>query len=175
MPSSRTSRDLTAKHIAEGMRRHSTAAVLFHHALAERLGLGPTDLKCFDLIRERGAMTASEVATVTGLTTGAITGVVGRLENAGYLKRAADPNDGRRQILSPISDSLRQVHAAFTSLHEGLASVLADFNQEEIAAIAEFLDRSTGLLSGQVVAFRADRGAFVAPTQSKTTRQGGRR
>ena len=90
MPSTRPAREQTAKHIAEAMRRHSTAAVLFHHALAERLGLGPTDLKCLDLLRERGVMTASELAAITGLTTGAIAGVVARLETAGYLKRAAD-------------------------------------------------------------------------------------
>ena len=65
-------------------RRHSTATVLFHHAVAERLGLGPTDLKCLDVLRERGEMTGSELVAITGLTNGAITGVVARLERAGY-------------------------------------------------------------------------------------------
>src|SRR5215831_15282404 len=80
-------------------RQHSTAVVLFHHALAERLGLGPTDHKCFDLLRDRGTMTGSELSAITGLTSGAITGVVARLERAGYLRREADPHDGRKQIL----------------------------------------------------------------------------
>ena len=65
------------------MRQYSTAVVLFHHAVAERLGLGPADHKCLDLVRERGVMTGSDLAAITGLTTGAITGVVGRLERAG--------------------------------------------------------------------------------------------
>jgi len=91
-------------------RRHSTAVVLFHHAVAERLGLGPTDHKCLDLLRERGAMAGSDLGAITGLTSGAITGVVARLERAGYLRRDPDPHDGRKQILrlalepSPIQD-----------------------------------------------------------------------
>lgn len=83
------------------VRRHSNAAVLFHHAVAERLGLGSTDHKCLDLLRERGAITGSELAAITGLTSGAITGVVARLERAGYLRREPDPHDGRQQILHP--------------------------------------------------------------------------
>src|SRR5438445_9663072 len=81
------------------IRRRSTATVLFHHAVADRLGLGPTDHKCLDLLREHGALTGSGLAAITGLTSGAITGVVARLERAGFLRRESDSNDGRRQIL----------------------------------------------------------------------------
>src|SRR5260370_4757362 len=77
--------------------RHSCVVVLFHHAVAERLGIGPTDHKCLDLLRERGPMTGSELAALTGLTTGAITGVVARLERAGFLSREPDTHDRRKQ------------------------------------------------------------------------------
>jgi len=76
------------------VRRHSTAAVLFHHTVAEQLCVGPTDLKCLDLVREHGTMTGSRLAAITGLTTGAITGVAARLERAGFLSREPDPEDG---------------------------------------------------------------------------------
>src|SRR6267142_1244555 len=100
MGAARKSRhDLAEEIVGRLVRRHSTAAVLFHHAVAERLGLGPTDLKCLDLLRERGAMTGSDLGAITGLTSGAITGVVARLERAGYLRREPDPHDGRKQIL----------------------------------------------------------------------------
>src|SRR6516162_2668811 len=92
-------RELTEEIVGRLARRHSTAVVLFHHAVAERLGLGPTDHKCLDLLRERAAMTGSELAAITCLTSGAITGVVARLERAGYLHRKPDPHDGRKQIL----------------------------------------------------------------------------
>src|SRR5437870_13882549 len=113
MGAARESRDeLIEEIVGRLVRRHSTAVVLFHHAVAERLGLGPTDHKCLDLLRERGAMTGSELAAITGLTSGAITGVVARLERARYLRREPDPQDGRKQILhltlerSPIQDAI---------------------------------------------------------------------
>src|SRR5258707_10609404 len=106
----KSKRDPVHEIVGRLARRHSTAVVLFHHAVAERLGLGPTDHKCLDLLRERGAMTGSDLGAITGLTSGAITGVVARLERAGYLRREPDPHDGRKQILhlalerSPIQD-----------------------------------------------------------------------
>src|SRR5258707_5857699 len=90
---------LTDEIVGRLVRRHSTAVVLFHHAVAERLGLGPTDHKCLDLLRERGAMACSDLGAITGLTSGAITGVAARLERAGYLRRESVPNDARKQVL----------------------------------------------------------------------------
>jgi DNA-binding MarR family transcriptional regulator len=137
------------------VRRHSTAAVLFHHAVAERLGLGPTDHKCLDLLRERGPMAGSELAAITGLTSGAITGVVARLERAGYLRREPDPHDGRRQILhlalerSPIQDVINP-------LRQDVAAMLEEFDAHQLAAIAEFLARSTDLIYRHAALLRAE-------------------
>ena len=119
MPASRhRRRDLTEQIVGGLARRHSTAAVLFHHAVAERLGLGPTDHKCLDLLRERGAMTGSELAAITGLTTGAITGVVARLERGGYLRREPDPHDRRKQILRPVPERVRDIQNLFDPIRE---------------------------------------------------------
>src|SRR5260370_35360813 len=114
-----------AEEIVERLaRRHSTAVVLCHHVVAERLGLGPTDHKCLDLVHERGAMAGSDLSAITGLTSGAITGVVARLERAGYLRREPDPRDGRKQILrlalgrSPIQDGIAPLRQAVAALLE---------------------------------------------------------
>lgn len=147
------------------MRRLSTAAVLFHHALAERLELGPTDLKCYDLLRERGAMTGSNLAALTGLTTGAITGVVARLECAGFVRRTSDPADGRKQILSPISSSAHDVHALFQRLHGELAAALAPYDVQQLSTIADFLSRTTALLHREIVQLRAE------PVMQESTKQ----
>src|SRR5712691_12922080 len=95
----KSKQELVGEIVGRLARQHSTAVVLFHHAVAERLGLGLTDHKCLDLLRERGAMAGSDLSAITGLTSGAITGVVARLERAGYLCREPDPHDGRKQIL----------------------------------------------------------------------------
>ena len=136
-------------------RRHSTAVVLFHHAVAERLGLGPTDHKCLDLLRERGAMAGSDLCAITGLTSGAITGVVARLERAGYLRREPDPRDGRKQILrlalerSPIQDVI-------DPLRKDVAALLENFDAHQLAAIAEFLARTTDLIYRHAALLRSE-------------------
>jgi DNA-binding MarR family transcriptional regulator len=120
-------------------RRHSTATVLLHTAAAERLGLGPADHKCVDLLRERGPMTSSRLAVLTGLTSGAITGVVARLERAGYLRREPDPDDGRKQILHPVLARIADLDAVFAALRRDIAGLLEEFDDHQLTAIARFL------------------------------------
>src|SRR6266852_1771624 len=82
-------------------REMSAATIMFHQAIADRLGMNITDHKCADILSRTGPITAGELAQRTGLTTGAITGVIDRLEKAGFVCRAKDPSDRRRVILSP--------------------------------------------------------------------------
>ena len=153
------------------MRRLSTAAVLFHHALAEQLGLGPTDLKCYDLLRERGPLTSSDLAALTGLTTGAITGVVARLERAGFVRRAADPGDGRKQILSSIENQTRDIRSLFRRSHEELAAVLGNYDVRQLSTIADFLARTTGLLYRQIAQLRTHHFIRKEPVKESRSRR----
>jgi DNA-binding MarR family transcriptional regulator len=151
----RSKQDLAGEIVGRLARRHSTAVVLFHHVVAERLGLGPTDHKCLDLLRERGAMAGSDLSAITGLTSGAITGVVARLERAGYLRRQPDPRDGRKQVLrlalerSPIQDVI-------APLRKDVAALLENFDTDQLTAIAEFLTRTTDLIYRHAALLRAE-------------------
>ncbi len=151
----KTERELIEEIVRRLARRHSTAVVLFHQALAERLGLGPTDHKCLDLLRDRGAMTGSDLGAITGLTSGAITGVVVRLERAGYVRREPDPHDGRKQILhlalerAPIQDKVEP-------LRKDVAAMLGNFDAHQLAAVAEFMARSTDLAYRHAALLRAE-------------------
>src|SRR5260370_5518041 len=136
-------------------RRHSTAVVLFHHAVAERLGLGPTDHKCLDLLRDRGAMTGSDLSAITGLTSGAITGVVARLEGAGYLRREPDPSDGRKQILH-LALERAHIQDVINPLREDVAALLENFDAHQLTAIAEFLAGTTDLVYRHAALLRAE-------------------
>lgn len=135
-------------------RQHSTATVLFHHTVAERLGLGPTDHKCLDVVRGRQPMTGSELAAITGLTTGAITGVVSRLEQIGYLRRHPDPHDRRKQHLVPIPERVRAIHDVIAPLRNDMAAMLERFDDHQLAAVAEFLARSTEITSHHAALLR---------------------
>src|SRR5215217_2877554 len=88
--------------------RLSTATVLFHAAIADRLGIGATDVKCYSILRQTGPITAGELAERTSLTTGAITGVVDRLERAELVRRERDPHDRRRIVLELVHNAERE-------------------------------------------------------------------
>src|SRR5882762_3188433 len=137
------------------MRRHSTAVVLFHHAVAERLGLGPTDHKCLDLLRERGAMAGSDLGAITGLTSGAITGVVARLERAGYLRREPDTRDGRKQILH-LALKRAHIQDVIDPLRKDVAVLLENFDAHQLTAIAEFLAGTTDLMYRHAALLRGE-------------------
>jgi DNA-binding MarR family transcriptional regulator len=127
-------------------RELSTATILFHQAIADRLGLNPTDHKCLDLLASKGLMTAGELADATSLTTGAITGVVDRLEGAGFVRREDDPNDRRRVILRVIPKGYREIGRLFESLSRAVTDLAAHYDDRELATILDFMSRSSQML-----------------------------
>ena len=85
-------------------RELSTVMVLFHSRVAEQMGLSGTDHKCFELVlRSDGPITAGRIAQLSGLSTGAVTGVIDRLEHRGLVRRVRDPQD-RRKVLVEVAE-----------------------------------------------------------------------
>jgi DNA-binding MarR family transcriptional regulator len=128
--------------LCQAGRQLSTATVMFHQAIADRLGLNPTDHKCADLLILKGPLTAGELADLTGLTTGAITGVIDRLEKAGFVRREEDPGDRRRVIVRTIPNRLREVGRLFESLRAAMAEVSSHYSDRELVAILDFVTRT---------------------------------
>ena len=91
----------------------STATVMFHQAIADRLGLNVTDHKCMDLLLINGPLSAGQLAEMTGLTTGAITAVIDRLEQAGFARREHDFRDRRRVTVQVIPKRCRDIERLF--------------------------------------------------------------
>lgn len=121
----------------------STATVLFHHAVADRLGLNPTDHKCADLIMRHGPLTAGELADVTGLTSGAITGVVDRLEKAGYVKRERDEHDRRKVMIHAQHDPEieRTFMALFASISSAMEKLCDEYSEQDLEMVLDFMGR----------------------------------
>ena len=171
MRSTRKTQHVVAEEIIGRLaRRHSTAVVLFHHAVAERLGLGPTDHKCLDLLRDRGAMAGSDLGAITGLTSGAITGVVARLERAGYLRREPDPHDGRKQILH-LALEREPIQDVIDPLRKDVAVLLENFDTHQLTAIAEFLAGSTDLVYRHAALLRAQTLSAALGVSDERSRQ----
>jgi DNA-binding MarR family transcriptional regulator len=124
----------TIQAIIQKHRDMSTETIMFHQNVADALGLHITDHKCLDLIRQYGAMPAGRLAELTGLTTGAITGIIDRLEKAGYVRRANDPKDRRRTIVEPTQNKKweRKIEAIFIPLHERMHKLLSSYSESEL-------------------------------------------
>jgi DNA-binding MarR family transcriptional regulator len=97
-----------------------------------------------------------ELAAITGLTTGAITGVVARLEKAGFLHREPDPHDRRKQILRPALERIRDIHAAFAPIRKDATALLESFDTHQLTAIAKFLAQMTELAHRHAALLGAD-------------------
>ncbi|HEX4291968.1 MAG TPA: MarR family transcriptional regulator, partial [Trebonia sp.] len=80
-------------------REFSTAIVMFHEAVGRLMGLSAVERKCLDVLRRLGPVTAGTIGEHTGLTTGAVTGLMDRLEKAGYVRRERDPGDRRKVVV----------------------------------------------------------------------------
>jgi DNA-binding MarR family transcriptional regulator len=133
--------------IIEKRREMSTETIMFHQGVADVLGLHITDHKCLDLIRQYGAMPAGRLAELTGLTTGAVTGIIDRLEEAGYVRRANDPKDRRRTIVEPTQNKKweRKIEAIFIPFHERMHKLLSLYSESELAFLLDVLTKSIEL------------------------------
>ncbi len=116
-----------------------------HAAMAERLGLSPSDHKALDLLDRHGPMTAGELAGYTGLTSGAITGMADRLERAGHLRRVRDPHDRRRVILERDHGGDAHLNAAFGPLLQRTEALLNAYNEAALQVILDFLQRANAI------------------------------
>lgn len=133
--------------LQEASRALSTATVLYHHNVAQQLGLNDTDHKCLDVLLRDGAMTAGELAARTGFTTGAITGIANRLAARKFLRRETDPADGRRVVLQPVPAA---VHAAMWPLLqpmvERMSALHHSYSKSELTLILRYLRESESVL-----------------------------
>jgi DNA-binding MarR family transcriptional regulator len=128
--------------MGDEFRQLSTATILFHQAIADKLGMHVTDHKCAEILLRTGAITAGELAQLTGLTTGAITGVIDRLEKAGFVRRAKDPKDRRRVVIAPVAERLeREMAPLFEPIARAMGDLCAEYGDQELRLIRDFISR----------------------------------
>jgi DNA-binding MarR family transcriptional regulator len=135
------------------------ASAMLNHAVAERLGLHPTAWECLSLLFEHGSMPAGRLAELTGLTTGAITGLVDRLEVAGYVKRRRDPEDRRRVIVELVASALEDVQPLFGPMLADMHQVHLDYTAEQMEAMQTCLQGAAQVLRKHALRIRNETAA----------------
>lgn len=129
-------------------REFATALVVFHEAIGKLVGLSSVERKCIDVLQRLGPVTAGAIAEHTGLTTGAVTGLVDRLENAGYVQRARDPDDRRKVVVRLLPNERMDalMATAFGPFVEDMTKIMAKYSDAELRAITDWVRRATDAL-----------------------------
>lgn len=125
-------------------RRYLTAQSVLGMVLARAVGLGATDYAALNLISLAGSMTAGELAAEIGLSTGAVTRLIDRLEHAGCVKRVRDVADRRRVVVEPVE--VPGAATALAPLQKKMALVFADYDPDALAILFDYFSRATSVL-----------------------------
>ena len=135
------------------LRQFTGLGASFFRAAAARIGIAVTDMQVMDILDLAGPATAGQLADLTGLTTGAITRILDRLEEARLVRRERDPNDGRKVIIRLASDKdeMRKVRSILDSVGKAWDEVASRYDDEQMAFLLEFLKYSNALSRQELV------------------------
>lgn len=122
-----------------GMPDWVTTLTRMNDVVADRMGVGATDLHCLHALNRRGPSSAGELSTQLGRTTGAITHMINRLEGAGYVRRVSDPADRRRVVVEASEEGLAKAAAGYDGLDARSRQSLSEFTTDQLRAIARFV------------------------------------
>ncbi|WP_406268408.1 MarR family transcriptional regulator [Streptomyces sp. NBC_00191] len=118
------------------------SAVLLHgHASARACDLGATDLYALNILQLEGAMTPGELGARTGLTTGPTTRLIDRLERAGYVRRAPDPDDRRKVIVEPVGRPAA-LDDVMAPARQKIGEILGGYSPEQLDVLFDYFARA---------------------------------
>ena len=137
------------------VRRAGSVLQLLGAASAEKIGINVTDLNCLNILALGGRLTAGELAKQTGLTTASITGVLDRLEEAGFVRRERDPSDRRRVIVRlEAGRGMRDVAPVFAPVIAAWRDAAAQYTDDELRLILGFQAQLERIMRDRLVELR---------------------
>jgi DNA-binding MarR family transcriptional regulator len=132
------------------VRRQQIAYDRFHDAVAAYLGLNRTDIRCLDILDLNGRQTAGELAAGMGMSTGAVTAMLDRLEKTGYVRRLRDPDDRRRVLVEPAELAAERGREVYGPFAEQAWPMFARFTDAELALVRDFLRLGSSFYEVQI-------------------------
>jgi DNA-binding MarR family transcriptional regulator len=133
------------KRALAAVREYGVHLTQFRNAMSEWAGVNVTDMECLRFLFARGVATPSELARHTGLTSGATTAMLDRLEKAGWLERRPNPDDRRGTLVAPAPSSGGKVAAWFESARNAQDALISSYSESELEIIAGAFERFTQL------------------------------
>ena len=113
----------------------------FRNAMSEWAGLNVTDMECLRLLFFKGVASPSELSKSTGLTSGATTAMLDRLEKAGLIERRAHPNDRRGSLIAPAPSSAEKAASWFASARKAQDELISSYSESELEIVADAFER----------------------------------
>ena len=150
-----TRSDLTQR-LARAARRAAQDGLALHQAVAEKLGLHVTDLRTLDVL-QAGPASAGELATMIGLTSGATTRLLDRLESDGYVRRRHDPNDRRKVMIETIPEQMAELDALYKGMATGWERLLENLDEATLKELESFFQAVHEMTDGQIKQIGLDR------------------
>ncbi|MEU8171676.1 MarR family transcriptional regulator [Microbispora hainanensis] len=142
--------------LLDALRRTNAWSVAMSQSAAERIGVNTTDLHCLNLLSD-GPTTAGELARRAGITTASVTGVIDRLEAAGYVRRERDGSDRRKVVVTLQEQRAAQdVAPVFRPFVQAWRGAMDDYTDEQLELIATFLSRTQEVFQSEVGRMRAE-------------------
>lgn len=135
--------------LIDEVRRSQNATARFDQAVADALGLNRTDMRCLDVLEREGSVTAGRLAQATGLTSGAMTTALDRLERAGYARRVRDASD-RRRVLVEATAKTQRVAERFYGEHAAASERLyRRYSETQLELLLQFVRDGREFNDGQ--------------------------
>ncbi|MGZ9277332.1 MAG: MarR family winged helix-turn-helix transcriptional regulator [Candidatus Limnocylindrales bacterium] len=159
--------------VLRSLRRVNLQGSLFGQTVAIRFGLSESDIEALEVLIDSGAATAGRLSDLMGLTSGAVTRVIDRLEQAGYVRRVPDPTDRRRVIVELIPERIAAVEATMARVGDKSATEIGHYSEAELHVINDFLTRVEGITREEANALRGDQGSAANATSEHTAPVGG--
>jgi DNA-binding MarR family transcriptional regulator len=148
------SRQWSRSELAQQLRAESTgylgAASDFDERLAKKLKLGRTDMRCLEFVAREGPLTAGRLAEESGLTTGAVTFILDRLEAAGMVTRRRDTEDRRRVWVEIVPEAQERLAGLQQPIAEEMRQVAQHFKADELALVRDFMRQAKEVFQRQV-------------------------
>jgi DNA-binding MarR family transcriptional regulator len=125
-----------------GAREYGFGSILFRHAIGEMLGVNATDMECLGVILFKGLTTPSELAQYTGLSSGATTAMLDRLEKSELIARRPNPRDRRSTHIVLVKETAAKLAPWFASLRSAQDQIVSRYSEPELELLADFFTRS---------------------------------
>jgi DNA-binding MarR family transcriptional regulator len=140
--------------VVRSLRRVNLQGSLFGQTVAIRFGLSESDIETLEALIELGASTAGRLADLTGLTSGAVTRVIDRLEQSGYVRRVPDPDDRRKVIVEVVPEKVAAIRSTLDRVGAASADELGRYTDAQLALITEFLGRMEQITRDEATSLR---------------------